>query len=177
MVASRNRRTEEHRLLIASFRIRKDFVKACSNASPSASNVLWTGDGIATFPTSERTNRSLCKTLQARNRLCFEASHSSSKSWIAFGVIDRDYTRRAASSITKSGDEVSYYDQNRKDKTGREPNVALMKLSPAGGLPCGDLVSAVDSKPAGGGRIKTSHVFCLNRLGIFWQGVIFHFMA
>jgi hypothetical protein len=29
IVASRNRRTEEHKLLMASFRIRKDFVKEC----------------------------------------------------------------------------------------------------------------------------------------------------
>jgi hypothetical protein len=69
MVASRKRRTEEHRLLIASSRIRKDFVKACSKISPSASNVFWAGGGIATFPFPERTNRSLCKTFQARNRL------------------------------------------------------------------------------------------------------------
>jgi hypothetical protein len=33
------------------------------------------------------TKRSLCKTFQARNRLCFDDSNSSSKSWIAFGVI------------------------------------------------------------------------------------------
>src|ERR1700686_2723802 len=88
MVASRNRRTEEHKLLIASFRIRKDFVRACSKAAPSASKVFWAGGGIVTFPASERTNRSLCKTFQARNRLCFDASNSSSRSWIAFGVID-----------------------------------------------------------------------------------------
>jgi hypothetical protein len=88
MVASRNRRIEEHKLLIASFRRCKVFVKACSKASPSASNVFWAGGGIATFPASERIKRSLCKAFQARNRLCFEASNSSSKSWIAFGVID-----------------------------------------------------------------------------------------
>ena len=74
MVASRKRRTEEHKLLIASFRILKDFVKACSKASPSASKVFWAGGGIATFPVSERTKRSLCKTFQARNRLCFDDS-------------------------------------------------------------------------------------------------------
>jgi hypothetical protein len=50
MVASRNRRTEEHKLFIASFRIRKDLVKACSKASPSASKVFWAGGGIVTFP-------------------------------------------------------------------------------------------------------------------------------
>src|SRR3984957_691670 len=88
MVASRKRRTDEHRLLIASLRILRDFVKACSRASPSASKVFWAGGGIATFPASERIKRSLCKAFQARNRLCFEASNSSSKSWIAFGVID-----------------------------------------------------------------------------------------
>jgi hypothetical protein len=49
MVASRNRRIEEHSVLIASFRIRKDLVKACSKTSPSASNVFWAGGGIATF--------------------------------------------------------------------------------------------------------------------------------
>jgi hypothetical protein len=70
MVASRKRRTEEHKLLIASLRILKDFVKACSKASPSASKVFWAGGGIATFPESERTKRSLCKTFQPRNRLC-----------------------------------------------------------------------------------------------------------
>jgi hypothetical protein len=87
MVASRKRRTEEHKLLIASLRILKAFVKACCRASPSASKVFWTGGGIATFPVSERTKRSLCKTFQARTRLCFDDSSSSSKSWIAFGVI------------------------------------------------------------------------------------------
>jgi hypothetical protein len=35
-------------------------------------------------------------------------------------------------------------------------------------------VSAVESKPASDGRIKTSHFFCLNRAGIFWQEVILH---
>jgi hypothetical protein len=49
--------------------------------------VFWPGGGIATFPVSERTKRSLCKTFHARNRLCFDDSSSSSKSWIAFGVI------------------------------------------------------------------------------------------
>src|SRR5580700_11017867 len=88
MVASRKRRTDEHRFLIASFRIRKDFVRACSKASPSASKVFWAGGGIATFQPRNRTKRSLCKTFQARNRLCFDASNSSSRSWIAFGVID-----------------------------------------------------------------------------------------
>jgi hypothetical protein len=33
-------------------------------------------------------------------------------------------------------------------------------------------MSAVDSKPASRGRIKTSHFFLLNRLELFWQGVI-----
>jgi hypothetical protein len=33
-------------------------------------------------------------------------------------------------------------------------------------------LSAVESKPASGGRIKTSHFFLLNRLELFWQGVI-----
>jgi hypothetical protein len=88
MVASRKRRTEEHKLLIASFRIRKDLDKACSKASPSASNVFWAGAGMEMFPASERIERSLCKTFQARNRLCFEDSNSSRRSWIAFGVID-----------------------------------------------------------------------------------------
>ena len=73
MVASRKRRTEEHRLLIASLRIRKDFVKACFKISPSASNVFWAGGGMATFPVSERIARRRCKTFQARNRLCFDA--------------------------------------------------------------------------------------------------------
>ena len=36
-MASRKRRTEEHKLLIASSRILKNFVKACSKISPSAS--------------------------------------------------------------------------------------------------------------------------------------------
>src|ERR1700730_13009124 len=70
------------------FRIRKNIVRAFSKISPSASNVLCAGGGIATFPSSDRSNGSLCKTFQARNRLCFDASSSSSKSWIAFGVID-----------------------------------------------------------------------------------------
>jgi hypothetical protein len=50
--------------------------------------VLWAGGGIAMFPASKRTERSRCKTFQARNRLCFGASNSSSRSRIAFGVID-----------------------------------------------------------------------------------------
>jgi hypothetical protein len=41
-----------------------------------------------TFPTLERTQRKRCKTFQARNWLCFDASNSSTRSWIAFGVID-----------------------------------------------------------------------------------------
>src|SRR5271165_897199 len=88
MVASRNRRTEEHRLLMASFRARKHFVRACSKISPSALNVFCFGAGMATFPSADRTTRNLCNTLQARSRLCLDASNSSSKSWIAFGVID-----------------------------------------------------------------------------------------
>jgi len=34
------------------------------------------------------------------------------------------------------------------------------------------LMSGVESKPASDGRIKTSHFFRLNRLEMFWQGVI-----
>jgi hypothetical protein len=41
MVASRKRCIEEHKVLIASSRILKDFVKACSKISPSASKVFW----------------------------------------------------------------------------------------------------------------------------------------
>jgi hypothetical protein len=33
-------------------------------------------------------------------------------------------------------------------------------------------LSGVESKPASDGRIKTSHFFRLNRLEMFWQGVI-----
>ena len=33
-------------------------------------------------------------------------------------------------------------------------------------------MSGVESKPASDGRIKTSHFFRLNRLEMFWQGVI-----
>jgi hypothetical protein len=53
-----------------------------------ASKFFWAGGGITTFSVSERTKRILCKTFQVRNRLCFDASSSSSKSFIAFGVID-----------------------------------------------------------------------------------------
>src|ERR1700675_120441 len=88
MVASRKRRTDEQRLLIASFRIRKDFVKACSKTSPSASKVFLAGGGIEMIPVSERTDRSRWSTFQARNRLCFDASSSSSRSWMAVGVSD-----------------------------------------------------------------------------------------
>src|SRR5271165_2435901 len=77
MVASRKRRTEVHRLLIASFRIWKDLVKVCSKISPSTSNVLCPGGGIGTFPSSDKSNRSRCNTFQARNQLCFEASVSA----------------------------------------------------------------------------------------------------
>jgi len=38
-----------------------------------------------------KTKRSRCKTFRARNWLCFDASNSSSKSWIAFGVTDTLY--------------------------------------------------------------------------------------
>jgi len=37
-------------------------------------------------------------------------------------------------------------------------------------------MSAVESKPASDGRIKTSHFFCLNRAGMFWQEVILHWV-
>jgi hypothetical protein len=40
-----------------------------------------------------------------------------------------------------------------------------------GGLTSG-FMSGVESKPASDGRIKTSHFFRLNRLEMFWQGVI-----
>jgi hypothetical protein len=56
----------------STLRIRRDLVRACSKTSPSASNVFWAGGGIAMFRASERTERSLCKTFQARNRLCFD---------------------------------------------------------------------------------------------------------
>jgi hypothetical protein len=58
-------------------------------------------DGIAALPSSERTNRSRCRTFQARNRLCFDASKSSSKSWIALGVIAmvKVFIRTRTSSI------------------------------------------------------------------------------
>jgi hypothetical protein len=36
----------------------------------------------------------------------------------------------------------------------------------------GILVSAVESKPASDGRIKTSHFLRLNRSEMFWQGMI-----
>jgi hypothetical protein len=64
------------------------FRQSMFQISPSASKALWAAGGMTTFPLSERTKRSLCSTFQARNRLCFEASSSSSKSWIALGVID-----------------------------------------------------------------------------------------
>jgi hypothetical protein len=102
MVASRKRRTEEHKLLIASLRCRRDFVKAYSKASPSASNLFWAGGGIVMFPASERTERSLCKTFQARARLCFDASSSSSKSWIAFGVIGMEGSVHKNTKVVKT---------------------------------------------------------------------------
>jgi hypothetical protein len=55
------RRTEEHRLLMASFRIRRDFVKASSTTSPSASKVFYAGGGIATFLSSKRTIEAAAK--------------------------------------------------------------------------------------------------------------------
>ena len=33
-------------------------------------------------------------------------------------------------------------------------------------------MSAVDSKPASSGRIKTSHFYCLNRRKVFWRVAI-----
>jgi hypothetical protein len=44
--------------------------------------------GSRRFQPHLRTERSFCKTFQARKRLCFDASNSSSKSWIALGVVD-----------------------------------------------------------------------------------------
>src|ERR1700726_175219 len=102
MVASRKRRTDEDRLLIASFRRCKVFVKACSKTSPSASKVFWAGGGIVTFPASERTKRTLCKAFQARNRLCFDASSSSSRSWIAFGVIGMSISVQNNTTVVKN---------------------------------------------------------------------------
>jgi hypothetical protein len=58
---------------MTSFRIRRDFVEACSKRFPPGSSVLWAGGGIARLPASERTKRSFCNTFQARNRLCFFA--------------------------------------------------------------------------------------------------------
>jgi hypothetical protein len=60
-IASRNRRTDEHKLLIASFRIGKDFVKACSKPSPSASKIFWAGAGVSMFPAAERTKQTTRK--------------------------------------------------------------------------------------------------------------------
>jgi hypothetical protein len=47
---------------------------------PSASKVFWAGGRIATFPSLGKNQPSRCKTFQARNRLCFDASSSSSRS-------------------------------------------------------------------------------------------------
>jgi hypothetical protein len=66
-----------HKLLIASFRTRKDLVKACSKTWPSASNVFWAGGAIVTFP---HQGGVFGETFQARDRLCFDASNSSSRS-------------------------------------------------------------------------------------------------
>jgi hypothetical protein len=52
----------------------KDFVKACSKAFALGIEGLLGRGGIVTFPASERAKRSLCKTFQARNRLCFDDS-------------------------------------------------------------------------------------------------------
>ena len=41
---------------MASFRIRKDFVNACSKGSPSASKVFWVGGVIAMSVSSEITH-------------------------------------------------------------------------------------------------------------------------
>jgi hypothetical protein len=45
--------------------------------SPSASNVFWAGAGISVLPRSERRARIRWRALQARSRLCFDASNSS----------------------------------------------------------------------------------------------------
>ena len=79
--------------MIASFRRRKDLVKAPSKASLSASNVFWAGGGIATFPLSERTVRILCRTFQARNRLCFERFQ------LVEQVLDRLWSDRHRESV------------------------------------------------------------------------------
>jgi hypothetical protein len=44
--------------------------------------------GIAVLPRSESSTRIRWRTFQARSRLCFDDSNSSSRSWIAFGVTD-----------------------------------------------------------------------------------------
>jgi len=59
-------------------------------------------DRDVSSPVSERTKRSLWRTFQARNRLCFDASRSSSKSWIAFGVIDMGSSVQNNISIVNS---------------------------------------------------------------------------
>jgi hypothetical protein len=75
-------RTDEHRLFITSLRIRKDFVKACSKASPSASKVLgrWLDRDISSF----RQNRS--KSLQDVPSVADHASSDGSISlrWFVY---------------------------------------------------------------------------------------------
>jgi hypothetical protein len=52
--------------------------------------------------------------------------------------------------------------------TGGSTPSPVLVLSPKIG-PLSDQVSAVESKPASWGRIKTSHFFPINRSKMFWQ--------
>jgi hypothetical protein len=64
----------------------RHFFSACSKIAPSVSKVFLGGGSIVTLPRSHKTARSRCRTAQARNRDCFDASNSSRSSWIASGV-------------------------------------------------------------------------------------------
>ena len=84
MVASRNRRTEELRLVANPEGSRQGMFLGFTLGIEGLLG-RWRDRDVSGL--RENRARSL-QDIPSRNRLCFDASNSSSKSWIAFGVID-----------------------------------------------------------------------------------------
>src|SRR5258708_314514 len=74
----------------AACRSRKQSTNASLRIVPSASKVFFDGDLSLVLPTFVRTDRNSWRIAQALKRDCFEFSSSSSRSWIALGVICTD---------------------------------------------------------------------------------------
>jgi hypothetical protein len=62
-------------------------------------------------PDPKGPTRGPCNRFQARNRLCFGDSNSSSKSWIAFGVVDM------GECVRKNISEVKLISQERTEQS------------------------------------------------------------